>query len=601
MSENKIYYLSKTANDDSALKFTQKIPDCPVETYMEINEDGVISVSSPEFASSPLAQTICAYQATLCTAYSRVKRALIKQLQKAYDDMDDSLSFYHSLSVLEMPNTAEIKDLFNKALQAHQKEMALLQERINSLYPERYERKQMNVALTQLSRLENILREEATAKFTQWGVFKPSKAKVEQYVRDNIASLVRKVNLEAAEISVLNDVLERQREAQMNLLYQQEYEHQMAALRNQREALEHSPITMDFFLAEDRKICSAAIEEKILNNDGINWPMSYSLEYNYDQERKGVIFKFALPSKSKVSLMKKFYKMKFKEIEVYRKQEETLEANYTSSIIELAIAVAKLTFNAHPYVENVIVCAYNDTKTKGWYKCIIHREAIADNATVMSLADIVNSKIQVVGFMENGHLLPIPTSAFEKLSIFDREQRVFFSDNIPLESEQMLGTSVTDLARTSIPALDKYIEWQMKQSDVMTMRGVKSVSDDSVQITAALMTRRYSDVMGYVHRRAADAGMPQTIKKSELVALEFKRNVNVYLSKVRETCAKHIEKALAYENDEKWKMAIKYYERCMECGCEDTLPYERLLELYVRIGDTERVNRMENLKMRLFQ
>ena len=596
MSEKKIYNISKSANASRTMTFTQDIPGCLVPTCMRINEDGVINIYSSDVASSPLAQAICAYHATFSKGYSKTKSVLIKQLKKAYDEGDYCLSFFQTLPQLETPSTAEVRTLFNKAVQAQQKEISELQSQIANLPLKHYKRKHLNIAVAQRDRLEDILREEATAIYTIWGIFKPSLARVEQYVRDNIDALVRKMNLESEEVSAFNEMLESQREVQMNQISKEEYDAQIEALKNKKSTLEASPIKIETFLEEDRKACNLAIEEKLLTSGCVNWPFSFSMEYTYDQENKKVTFKLALPSKSKVSFMKKFCKMSFKEIEVYKKQEDTLDVNYTQAILGLAVALASLAFNAHQYIENVSVCAYNETISKGWYKCTIHREAIAGYAIASGLINLVNSNIHVVGQMDNGYLHPMPLNAFENLSINDASKRVFLTDMGALESGDMLGTSATDLTNSSAPSLDKYLEWQAKQGDVMTMRGVKAVDYGMVQVTAAFMLRRYSDVMGYVYRRAANAGMPQTIKKSELETLEFKRNVSTYLNKVKEDCSKYIEKAQDYEIEQKWKMAIKYYERCVECGYEGSVPYDRLVELYNMIGDANNASRIEGLK-----
>lgn len=596
MSEKKLYHINKAANLSRTLTFVQDIPGCLVKTSMRINEDGNINIFSPDVASSPLAQAICAYHASLSQGYNKTKKILIKQLQKAYDEEDYCLSFFQTLSELDTTITADIKTLYNKAVRAQQNEIDVLQKQIDNLPLKRYKRKHLNVAIAQRSRLEDFLREEAMAIHTIWGIFKPSRAKVEQYVKDNIGSLLRKVNSELEDVFAFNEMVESQRELQMNQIYQEEYEVQIEALRNKKLALEETPVKFETFLAEDRKACNQAIEEKLLSDGCVNWPMSFSMEYTYDQNTKGLSFRLALPSKSKVSFMKKFYKMNFNEIEVYRKQEEMLDVNYTQAIIGLAVGIAKLTFNAHKYVENITFCAYNETMSKGWYKCTIHREAIADYAIAKGLTNLVNNNIQLIGLMDKGCLRPMSVSTFENLSLLDASKRVHLSDVITLESENMLGTSAADLTNISTPYLNKYLEWLAKQGDVMTMRGVKVVGYDMVQVTAAFMTRRYNYVMGYTHSRAAYAGITQILKKSELETLEFKRNVTAYLSKVSVDCAKDIKKAHNYETEQNWKMAIKYYERCVECGCEESYPYERLIELYTIIGDTYNVKRIENLK-----
>ena len=72
--------------------------------------------------------------------------------------------------------------------------------------------------------------------------------------------------------------------------------------------------------------------------------------------------------------------------------------------------------------------------------------------------------------------------------------------------------------------------------------------------------------------------------------------MSTYLNKVKEDCSKYIEKAQDYEIEQKWKMAIKYYERCVECGYEGSVPYDRLVELYNMIGDANNASRIEGLK-----
>lgn len=100
----------------------------------------------------------------------------------------------------------------------------------------------------------------------------------------------------------------------------------------------------------------------------------------------------------------------------------------------------------------------------------------------------------------------------------------------------------------------------------------------------------------YNINKAANAGIPQTLKKSGQETLEFKRNVNAYLTKVSEDYAKNIKKAHDYETEQKWKMSIKYYERCVEFDYEELYSYEKLIEQYTIINDIDNVNRIENLK-----
>lgn len=571
MPENKTYQLKK-GNLPVTHSFSEEVKGCPVPTNLKIDENGVISIEASIGIASSLAQKVCTYYAQQeGYFYKKAKTSLVNQLFDSYSNADYCLSFYKKVPQLESAQTLDVMSLYNKALRKHQGDIATIEKEKSEVVLKTYTRKHLNAAVAHRGRLEEFLREEAAVILTKFGIFKPSQSVVEEYVRENISELVRKFNLQAEEVSDFFERMEDVRERNMNQQFKQEYDAKIQSLDAKINYLNASAPSEDSFYDKDGKDCEKALQAGLLNDGVVYWPFSFSLKYNYDQKQKSIAFSLTLPTKAKMPLQKKSVELNGKDVEVYKKSDEAIEADYIHSVLGLTVAIAQLTFNAHQYIGKVNISAFDDNN-KALYECEIHREAMANIQHLNSLQDVLRN-VNVSGL---------------------------YSEYIPATNKKgkLLGTSANDLQLSSI-ALDKYLEWVNKQGDVMTMRGVKVLGYDTVQVTDAFLQRRYSGVMSYALQMQTYDGRPQVIKKSELIEMELKRNINTYITKMEEDCEKFIQKANDYEFDKKWAMAIKYYERCVKYGYGKSLPYKRLQELYNLIGDEENALRIVQISKQM--